>query len=879
MRLTQIRLEQWRQFKAPFALHDLQPGINIIAGPNESGKSTLVEAIRAAFFERHKSGTVTHFQPWGDTAAEPAVSLTFQWQNQTWQLDKRFLGHARCSLVVDGTRFNGDDAEDRLTELMGYSLAGRGASKPEHQGIPGLLWVQQGRIQDVRQAVEYAAAHLQIALGQDLGAMASSSGDWLLAEVRAQRAELLTPTGRPTGSYKSIETRLGDRKAQLLLVSEQVRAYEDKVDALARLQAQREQIDAARPWVAQREQAEKASARLKEVEQLQAQLEQTQRELAHCTSQQALLREQLQGFGSDAALLAERAAALARTHEALDALNLRRADVETRQHQAKVACDTAENTFQQARRHARHLRLQAEYAQLETWLDKHGKTLHTLQQLQQDLRALSTQRQQQAVDTATLAKLRQLQKALDHITLRKQVAATRIRWQLQAGQALAIGDQAITGSGEQLLLQSTSIDIPGVGQLQIAPGGKDAAELAREDARLSGDRASLLADLGVQDLAEAEARAADCQRLEADIMRARTRIQDLAPEGVDAFMQQCEDGRHRLAELAELAGHIAGSPGAQGDLPDEEEAERTRNAANEALKAADTALQKHLESLGLAQQAFDTSKTEWARLDSKLKDPAYQKNQQNASQALTEQKARQDSLQARIRQYQAEIDSAQPQVLKDDVTRFRRSADALEDAAHQRQRDIDRLQTELDTLGAQGLEEKRGELQQAVDTLQRHLAQLTARANALDLLFTLLQEARQTLTRQLQAPLQKHLAHYLRLLFPAAEIQVDDNLVPTLLQRGSQYSTFDDLSYGAREQLGLISRLAYADLLQEAGRPTLIILDDALVHSDAERLAQMKRMLYDAAKRHQVLLFSCHPENWNDLGVPALDLPSLKARA
>ena len=41
----------------------------------------------------------------------------------------------------------------------------------------------------------------------------------------------------------------------------------------------------------------------------------------------------------------------------------------------------------------------------------------------------------------------------------------------------------------------------------------------------------------------------------------------------------------------------------------------------------------------------------------------------------------------------------------------------------------------------------------------------------------------------------------------------------------------------------MISRLAYADLLKEAGRPTLIIPDDALVHSDEQRLAQMKRVL------------------------------------
>jgi uncharacterized protein YhaN len=56
----------------------------------------------------------------------------------------------------------------------------------------------------------------------------------------------------------------------------------------------------------------------------------------------------------------------------------------------------------------------------------------------------------------------------------------------------------------------------------------------------------------------------------------------------------------------------------------------------------------------------------------------------------------------------------------------------------------------------------------------------------------------------------------------------------------------------------------------------LIILDDALVHSDAQRLAQMKRILFDAAGRHQVLLFSCHPDRWLDLGVVPMEMEILK---
>jgi hypothetical protein len=38
----------------------------------------------------------------------------------------------------------------------------------------------------------------------------------------------------------------------------------------------------------------------------------------------------------------------------------------------------------------------------------------------------------------------------------------------------------------------------------------------------------------------------------------------------------------------------------------------------------------------------------------------------------------------------------------------------------------------------------------------------------------------------------------------------------------------------------------------------------------------MKRILFDAAQRHQIPLFTCHPENWRDLGVAARDVQAFK---
>lgn len=49
-----------------------------------------------------------------------------------------------------------------------------------------------------------------------------------------------------------------------------------------------------------------------------------------------------------------------------------------------------------------------------------------------------------------------------------------------------------------------------------------------------------------------------------------------------------------------------------------------------------------------------------------------------------------------------------------------------------------------------------------------------------------------------------------------------------------------------------------------------------LAYSDRDRLEDMKRILFDAASRHQILLFTCHPEKWQNLGVPPVDIQASK---
>ena len=79
---------------------------------------------------------------------------------------------------------------------------------------------------------------------------------------------------------------------------------------------------------------------------------------------------------------------------------------------------------------------------------------------------------------------------------------------------------------------------------------------------------------------------------------------------------------------------------------------------------------------------------------------------------------------------------------------------------------------------------------------------------------------------------------------------------------------FDSLSRGTQEQLAILVRLAFADLLAEQQQPVSVMLDDALAYSDTERLERMKFILNKAAQKFQVLVLTCRETDYLSLGAP-----------
>lgn len=879
MKLRRLRIEQLRQFRQPLEIDGFEPGLNLFTGANEAGKSSIVRAIRAAFFERHRSTMVEDLRPWGDSAAAPTVELEFDFADTTYRLSKTFLHRKRCELRAGSLRLEGIEAEDHLAQLLGFQFAGKGASKAEHWGIPGLLWIEQGSAHEVHEPVRFATDHLRTALQATLGEVASSGGDDILERVRAERALLLTAGSRPRGEYQKVIEDLQNASGRLAELDDQVEAYRQQVDTLAGLREQQRRDEAERPWEGYRAAQSQAEQALQAAAELQQQLARDRERLREQQGRLELLREQLAAFEQQQAELASREKAQALAEQ-------RHAVAEAREQQLKLEAEALARRYERAREALRLARqedsrqaLQRQLREAQARAADLAEAVAKAEAEHQRLVALRSEAATTQIAVRELELLRKQHGRLHDLELRRAAAATRVRYALEPGQAMQVDGEALSGQGERLLVAPAEWWVPGVGRLRIEPGGQDLGELARQHGEVRDEHAALLQRLGLASLQAAEARHQLHRQQLTDIGHADQTLHLLAPKGLDALRTERAAQAARMGEAQAALDRLPPPP--PDSVPALAAAEDEHEQARRATEQSNSQLHSALQTLLVASSERDAARRECETLRAGLADPQRRQRLQQHGQSLVESRAEATALAARIEAREHQVQAARPDILRQDIERLRRSAEQAEKQYRERRDEIIRLESALQSAGAQGLEETRGEQAREVEALQRRHGELQRRAEALDFLLTRLEAHRGALTRRLQAPLQRHLDRYLQLLFPRASLLIDEQLSPGPLTRpglrGPETGEFASLSFGAREQMGVISRLAYADLLQEAGRATLVILDDALVHSDEQRLGQMKRVLFDAAQRHQILLFTCHPAGWRDLGVAPRAIEALKA--
>ena len=103
-------------------------------------------------------------------------------------------------------------------------------------------------------------------------------------------------------------------------------------------------------------------------------------------------------------------------------------------------------------------------------------------------------------------------------------------------------------------------------------------------------------------------------------------------------------------------------------------------------------------------------------------------------------------------------------------------------------------------------------------------------------------------------------------LGPTFAVELDEDLRVVRRMLDGTMLDVDQLSTGAREQLGVLCRLACATIVnpEDGGAP--VVIDDALGWSDPQRLQGMGAAIAAAGRRCQVVVLTCTPGRYSHVG-------------
>ena len=890
MRLVSVTVRNYRIHRETTVTFD--PSRTVIGGPNESGKSSIVEAVHRALFLRSRaSGAVLDSMRSAVHAGHPFVELTFESGGSTFTVTKEFTGTASAltTLAEAGKpTVHNEQAEEKLRGLLAAeAIGGRGAEERLRMQWAH-LWVWQGVAGVDPLAKDFLSEPLDRLHGR-LGSL--ESGDVLESPIdkAVGRHVVDTHSARTNtnGAAKSgsplgqADTALAEARARLAAAEATIAALEDAVAMVERADATIAGNDASLA-VRRREHADNESrleqARMLEILQAEQQaaataaatrlasLQDGDRQIRECELRLAAI-EKRRTPAADA-----RARAVDAEREAGERCAAARDISHTRQREQATVAELAE-------RHARceHLeRRRAERVGLASRCGRIAALRAEAAEMRARLDALAN------VTEADLAELTALERKRDAAQATLDAIATRVEL-LSAADTVRLGDQGLAVGAPETITADAELSVGGT-TLRISPGGGTSlldATRSRDDALRSLD--DRLRAAGVGDVDEARRIQPLRHTIESGLAAKQSAIEDLGDRTADAELATLD------AEIAELHRAFESAVGPGFERP------AGLEAAVAARRVIDDRLHELVEALAAANAVQQAAEQRWTdaraerdRADELVRGLDDEFRTEEARQrvlvaehgadraaAIAEATTARDEADRALTHTRDQLATLQPDLLRQASARLQRAIETLivgrQQAQASRTVGLERLRTEGTLDPREDLARARAAERLAAAT---H-AHATREARAYALLAALFAEKKREVEARFVEPLTQRVAGYLRCLFGAdASVNVDyaDGRFKTLTVARPAFGDvpfdFAALSGGSREQVAAAFRLAMAEILAAEHDGCLpIVFDDAFVNADATRLAAVQDMLDLAANRGlQVVVLSCNHRDFDGLG-------------
>ena len=890
MIIESIELEHVGPFRNKASIGPLRAGINVLAAPNETGKSTFVRAAARALFDKHtcKDDEIRSLQPAGSELA-PQITVVFEHGGNRYRVEKRFLNSPESHLSEWRNNAwqllaDADAADERVQKLLQSSVPGRGATRAAHWGMLGFLWARQGEASEwpswegetgqmiqtrlVRVEIDPKIEHLRDVLWENY-------------------CELFTNTGRAKarGPLEQLEGQLGKVDAELKNITQQRLELESLQRQFAELGPRigvLEQEVATREQEANtlRTQASQAELAVHEMQQRQGELDTTKEKLEAVIAdieQLAKWTEKLKESKSDLA-------------QANDALN----DAAAKEESAKQRVSTAQQELDETSGRVKQLNEKSERTANLLKL-KHSEVSYTVtgklvkKATTQNERVRELRAQLDKLPTITPAKLKKLQELDEtirsHETKLEAIGLT-VELRPEGAAKLTVTRE---GYAEKLTLkaggmetlkaaQNLDLHLTGWGRLRIRSGAAELSALVKE---LEENREALheqLASVACAKVGDAEAAVSKRRDLQKELEAAEEKLS----EALEDF-ETLEELASALASLERQAKALREtlSPTASEAKMSVAELESDAERLNVSLKkeqeahsAASRELKKRREETEQCASTREEAGKQKVKLTTEGKAIEEQITALQARYSKGLDQAKRDA-QSGFVKAEARHDEAKKKLPPDAEKlpeRNRRAAAAYEQVRTElenRRRDYNKLEGALQTRGAEGLYSKESLLLEQQETLIRQIEGLRARGWAARLAHDLIQFRKQAATRSVLGPLEARLAGTFAEITHDAERRVflDEHLqVAGVGTSREAMIAFAHLSQGAKEQLLLCLRLAVAGEVASTGH-NLVVLDDVLVNTDGQRQQRVLDLLQSSsASQLQIVILTCHPENYRGVG-------------
>ena len=901
MKLHWIELENWRQHIKTRI--DFDKDTTVIYGPNETGKSTIFEALSRGLFDKSSTHAEAIKRVKPLTASgniTSTVRMEFTFNKTRYRVEKNFNLRSGTSLY----KINGkgsillaqdDSADEKLLQLLEAELPSTRGSKPSQWGALRWLWTPQDHreLPTEKEGDPTTSLHLETKGGE--GVLVTPKFQTVQNSVQASYAQYFTRTGKTSKDslIPNTEEEIQTYRQRSVELRDKIKKVDDEKQQLEEFQRQLPVLE--KKLKETKEELGKARSEAIDFSSIESELKASEAGVREAERDVNDAKKALKELEESAKEIEGLQKKEKETREGLSQLEALCEQLEGRQQGIKKKVEDSAMKIRECEeltRDARILWTKSDTMKKSEVLERKIKRLRVLDGQIESLR------EKEVPITPTNKEVEELIQSQTRIEALKESLTVRgLAVNVTPGEKGSLevevdGERIKDGKLTTIGTESVSIGAPGFGKVTVKAKLEKAHDAKVNIQHLEENIQRSLRKYAVNSINELKELSRTQNKISSNIKELVAEKRGIDERSIDEITLEFK----KLKEKYEGYEKVKRTPTViklnptnvdLGKLVNKREKEEA-----EARAALDQARTERDEVDGeLMERKGDLAKikAEQKHLSEELDNARTREREiirqhgsvENQRKILTNAKA---NLEQRNKAYE-KIKQRYEELEKGPINRIKRLEQQIENqeqVIRQQQTSIDQLKGGIGTASLGGTYSELAEIESRTEILSERLEKEQIHAESYKLLKEVLEQQYRSALSAVVGPIQEEVKRSLSYVtgFLHEDVELNEYLFPTRLgERGFEDISleFNDGSSGLKEVLALCVRLAVAKHL--SGRdPQCLVLDDPFVHVSLDRSNKMIELINEAIKEYglQVIVFTHRQMEFAGFTGKMVDIQSVK---